>query len=197
VAGHPRMLFLDEIQFVPDWQTWLKRQADFQRGRRIAATGSASPLRDGSTESGVGRWQTIPLPTLSFSEYLRLRKAADAGDPVIVDPSELAALVRVVDEGELSRANGKEVLEAHAATGHPAARIIEERGFRQISDSGAVTAAVDAAIAANPAAVADYRAGKQQAVGFLVGQVMKATRGQANAAMVQATVRERLDDKQA
>ena len=130
-------------------------------------------------------------------EYLRLRKAADAGDPVIVDASELAALVRVVDEGELSRANGKEVLEAHAATGHPAARIIEERGFRQISDSGAVRAAVDAAIAANPAAVADYRAGKQQAVGFLVGQVMKATRGQANAAMVQATVRERLDDKQA
>ena len=130
-------------------------------------------------------------------EYLRLRKAADAGDPVIVDASELAALVRVVDEGELSRANGKEVLEAHAATGHPAARIIEERGFRQISDSGAVTAAVDAAIAANPAAVADYRAGKQQAVGYLVGQVMKATRGQANAAMVQATVRERLDDKQA
>jgi aspartyl-tRNA(Asn)/glutamyl-tRNA(Gln) amidotransferase subunit B len=130
-------------------------------------------------------------------EYLRLRKGADAGDPVIVDASELAALVRVVDEGELSRANGKEVLEAHAATGHPAARIIEERGFRQISDSGAVRAAVDAAIAANPAAVADYRAGKQQAVGFLVGQVMKATRGQANAAMVQATVRERLDDKQA
>ena len=54
-------------------------------------------------------------------------------------------------------------------------------------------AAVDAAIAANPAAVADYRAGKAQAVGFLVGQVMKATRGQANAAMVQAAIRERLD----
>lgn len=73
VEGHPRMLFLDEIQFVPDWQTWLKHQADFQRGRRIAATGSASPLRDASTESGVGRWETIPLPTLSFAEYLRLR----------------------------------------------------------------------------------------------------------------------------
>ncbi len=74
VAGHSRMLFLDEIQFVPDWQTWLKHQADFRRGRRIAATGSASPLRDGASESGVGRWQTIPLPTLSFAEYLRLRK---------------------------------------------------------------------------------------------------------------------------
>ena len=74
VEGYPRMLFLDEIQFVPDWQTWLKHQVDFQRGRRIAATGSASPLRDASTESGVGRWETIPLPTLSFAEYLRLRK---------------------------------------------------------------------------------------------------------------------------
>ena len=65
--------------------------------------------------------------------------------------------------------------------------------FRQVSDTGELTAAVDAAIAANPAAVADYRAGKAQAVGFLVGQVMKATRGQANAALVQATVRARLD----
>ena len=51
---------------------------------------------------------------------------------------------------------------------------------------------VDDAVAANPAAVADYRAGKAQAVGFLVGQVMKASRGQANAALVQATLRERL-----
>ena len=71
--------------------------------------------------------------------------------------------------------------------------IIAGRGFLQISDSGSVAAAVDDVLAANPAAVADYRAGKAQAVGFLVGQVMKATRGQANAALVQAAVRERLD----
>lgn len=72
VPGHARMLFLDEIQFVPDWQTWLKHQVDFQSDLRIAATGSASPLRD-AAESGVGRWETIPLPTLSFAEFLRLR----------------------------------------------------------------------------------------------------------------------------
>jgi predicted AAA+ superfamily ATPase len=73
-ADHPRMLFLDEIQYVPDWQTWLKHQVDFQRGLRIAVTGSATPLQDGSAESGVGRWETIPLATLSFAEFLRLRK---------------------------------------------------------------------------------------------------------------------------
>jgi predicted AAA+ superfamily ATPase len=71
--GVSRLLFLDEIQFVPDWQTWLKHQVDFQPTLRIAATGSASPLRDAG-ESGVGRWETIPLPTLSFGEFLRLKK---------------------------------------------------------------------------------------------------------------------------
>jgi aspartyl-tRNA(Asn)/glutamyl-tRNA(Gln) amidotransferase subunit B len=95
-------------------------------------------------------------------------------------------------DGELSRANAKEVFVEHAGTGASVPSIVESRGFRQISDVDAVGAAVDAALAVNPRAVEDYRAGKQQAVGFLVGQVMKATRGQANAALVQAAVRQRL-----
>lgn len=69
----PRFLFLDEIQYVPDWQVWLKHQVDFHRRQRIAVTGSASPLRQAGQESGVGRWETIPLATLSFAEFLRLR----------------------------------------------------------------------------------------------------------------------------
>ena len=72
------------------------------------------------------------------------------------------------------------------------AAIIEDRGFRQISDASALGAVVDEVIAANPGAVADYRAGKAQAIGFLVGQVMKATGGQANAALVKQTVTARL-----
>lgn len=70
----PRYLFLDEIQYMPDWQTWLKHQVDFAPRLRIAATGSANPLQQASTESGVGRWETVPLPTLSFGEFLRLRR---------------------------------------------------------------------------------------------------------------------------
>jgi len=126
-------------------------------------------------------------------EYLRLRNAASVDAPVHVAPAELAALIRLVDGGTISRANAKEVLEAHVASGAPVATIVADRGFRQISDAGVVGAAVDEVLAANPGAVADYRAGKVQAVGFLVGQVMKATRGQAEAAVVQALVRERLD----
>ncbi len=66
------------------------------------------------------------------------------------------------------------------------------RRDRQISDADALGAVVDEVIAANPGAVADVHAGKEQAIRFLVGQVMKATRGQANAAAAQATLRERL-----
>jgi aspartyl-tRNA(Asn)/glutamyl-tRNA(Gln) amidotransferase subunit B len=126
-----------------------------------------------------------------LGEYLRLRNAASG--PVVVAPIELGAIVRAAVDGSISRAQGRLVLAEHATSGEPAASIIEARGFRQLTDQSALAAAVDAALASNPGAVADYRAGKDQAVGFLVGQVMKATRGQANAALAQAAVRERLD----
>jgi aspartyl-tRNA(Asn)/glutamyl-tRNA(Gln) amidotransferase subunit B len=126
-------------------------------------------------------------------EYLRLRNAASPDAPIAVAPEQLAELIRLVEGGTISRSNAKEVLEAHVVSGDAVAAIVAERGFHQISDAGLVGATVDEVIAANPAAVADYRAGKVQAVGFLVGQVMKATRGQADAAVVQTLIRERLD----
>lgn len=70
-------LFLDEIQATKDWQVWLKHQVDFEKRRRIAVTGSATPLETEGLESGVGRWHTIRLATLSFYEYLQIRR-----DPV-------------------------------------------------------------------------------------------------------------------
>ena len=92
----------------------------------------------------------------------------------------------------ISRANAKEVLDAHVTEGHTVSAIVEARGFSQISDGDALGAIVDAVIAANPTAVADVRAGKAQAIGFLVGAVMRQTRGQANAAVVQAALKARL-----
>ena len=89
VPGSPRMLFLDEIQYVPDWQTWLKHQVDFKRGYRVAVTGSSTTLRDAAAESGVGRWETIALATLSFSEYLRLRQVEVPALPTVRSLREL------------------------------------------------------------------------------------------------------------
>ncbi len=106
--------------------------------------------------------------------------------------AELADLLGRVEAGELSRTNAREVFAIHAAGGQSVASIVAEAGFRQISDDAALGAAVDAVLAANPTAVADHHAGKP-ALGFLVGQVMKTTRGQANAELAGKLLRERLD----
>lgn len=154
--------------------------ADADAGRLFEATLATDGALDAKA---VANWVT--------GEYLRIRNAgvADVGR---IEPVELAALVRLVTDGAISRANAKEILEAHFREGHTVAGIIESRGLRQISDADALGAIVDAVIAANPAAAADVRAGKGQAIGFLVGAVMKQTRGQANAAVVQLALRARL-----
>lgn len=70
----PEYLFLDEAQFIKDFGTWVKHQVDFSKSRRIAFTGSAIPLTYSGDESGVGRWHTLPISTLSFYEYLQIKK---------------------------------------------------------------------------------------------------------------------------
>ncbi|MDY0049788.1 MAG: ATP-binding protein [Halothiobacillaceae bacterium] len=72
-ADGSEYLFLDEAQFIRDWGTWVKHQVDFRKDRRIAFTGSAMPLVEVGQESGVGRWHTIRLTTLSFYEYLQIK----------------------------------------------------------------------------------------------------------------------------
>ena len=73
-ADGPEYLLLDEAQFIRDWATWVKHQVDFRKNRRIAFTGSAMPLVASDQESGVGRWHTIRLTTLSFYEYLQIKR---------------------------------------------------------------------------------------------------------------------------
>jgi predicted AAA+ superfamily ATPase len=70
----PEYLVLDEAQYIRDWGTWVKHQFDFDKRRRIAFTGSAMPLADAGQESCVGRWHTIKLTTLSFYEYLHIKR---------------------------------------------------------------------------------------------------------------------------
>jgi uncharacterized protein len=90
-AEGPEYLFFDEIQFTRDWQTWLKHQVDFEKRRRITVTGSATPLAEEGQESGVGRWHTIKLATLSFFEYLQIKRL-----PVPPLP-EVASLVKLFE----------------------------------------------------------------------------------------------------
>ncbi len=156
----------------------------------IVNDAAATALFEGALAAGTGAPAKL-IANWVTGEYLRLAKGeAGVGS---VDPAELGALAKLVADGAISGTNAKEVFAEHFASGKPVASIVEARGFRQISDAGALDEAIEAVLVANPAAVADYRAGKGAAAGFLVGQVMKATRGQANATMVQAALRERLD----
>lgn len=96
-------LFLDEIQYTKDWQIWLKHQVDFQKHRRIAVTGSATPLVAEGQESGVGRWYTLPLATLSFYEYLQIKKIAAPELTAVASLNQLfdwqpAQFARVVED---------------------------------------------------------------------------------------------------
>ncbi|HEY8800104.1 MAG TPA: Asp-tRNA(Asn)/Glu-tRNA(Gln) amidotransferase subunit GatB [Candidatus Limnocylindrales bacterium] len=154
--------------------------AEPQAAELFEATRAAAPDADGKT---IANWVT--------GAFLGLLKA-DPDAAARITPAELADLVRRIGAGELSGTNAKEVFAAHAADGSSVGAIVERLGFHQISDASAVAAVVAEVIAANPKAIADYRAGKP-VLGFFVGQVMKATRGQANAAVVQDAVRDRLE----
>ena len=107
-------------------------------------------------------------------------------------PADVADLLTAILDGAVSRSVGRDLLERHLADGTPASALLAGAGPGPISDDTALLEHLDAVIAANPRAVADYRAGKPVA-GFFVGQVMKATAGAADAARVTQLVRERLE----
>ncbi len=105
----------------------------------------------------------------------------------------MAQLLRVLAEGEINIPTAKAVLEKMFTTGRSAADIIAESDLTQISDVAELSDIVASVLAENPEAVSDYLAGKHQVVRFLVGQVMKATRGKANPTAVQGLLAEKLE----
>jgi aspartyl-tRNA(Asn)/glutamyl-tRNA(Gln) amidotransferase subunit B len=111
-----------------------------------------------------------------------------------VSAPALAALLKRIADGTISGKIAKDVFDAmwNGASGGDPDAIIASRGLRQISDEGAIAQIVDAVIAANPAIVAEYRAGKEKAFQSLVGQAMKASKGKANPAQVNAMLKSRL-----
>lgn len=125
-----------------------------------------------------------------------LSKHLNAGevtiDQCLVTPELLAGLLALLDKGTISSKIAKTVFEEMWISGKTAETIVQEKGLVQISDEGAIVAVVEAVIAASPQSVADYQAGKERAIGFLVGQVMKQTKGRANPELVNKLLRERM-----
>jgi len=129
-----------------------------------------------------------------MGELARLLNAS--GDEIAacpVRPAQLVELLKIIDDGTISGKIAKTVLEEMYGSGKSAPEIVAEKGLTQITDESALAAVIEEVIAANPKSVGDYRGGKTNALGFLVGQVMKATRGKANPALVNKLLREKLD----
>jgi aspartyl-tRNA(Asn)/glutamyl-tRNA(Gln) amidotransferase subunit B len=109
-----------------------------------------------------------------------------------VSPAALGGLLARIVDATISGKIAKDVFEAMWAEGQGADDIIENRGLKQITDSGAIEGVIDAVIAANPKQLADYRAGKDKLFGFFVGQVQKATEGKANPAQLNDLLKAKL-----
>ena len=125
-----------------------------------------------------------------FSAFLN-RDGLEVGTAK-VSAAALAGLLRRILDETISGKIAKDVFETMWAEGREADAVIEAKGLRQITDTSAIAAAIDAVMAANPAQLADYRSGKDKLFGFFVGQVMKATQGKANPAQLNDLLKKKL-----
>jgi Asp-tRNA(Asn)/Glu-tRNA(Gln) amidotransferase B subunit len=114
---------------------------------------------------------------------------------VPVAPAALVKLLRLVEDGAINLNSARDVLAAMVDSGRDPAAIVAEQGLAQISDETALIPLVEQIIADNPDALANYLGGKTSLLGWFVGQVMRATQGQANPALVNRLVAERLAAK--
>jgi aspartyl-tRNA(Asn)/glutamyl-tRNA(Gln) amidotransferase subunit B len=113
-------------------------------------------------------------------------------DQAPISASDLAEMLKLVDDGTISGKIAKSVFDEMATSGKSARLIVEEQGLVQISDSSAIDDIVSKILADSPAEVQAYKSGKTKLLGFFVGQVMRETRGQANPKMVNATLKKKL-----
>ncbi len=109
-----------------------------------------------------------------------------------VSAEALGELLDLIADKTINGRIAKEVFELMLETGEAPGKIVQDRGLRQVTDTGAIEAAIDAVIAANPDKVAEYKAGKDKLFGFFVGQVMKAMAGKGNPAIVNEIMRRKL-----
>ncbi len=177
-----RNRFLKEFGLTPYDSELLaedRQVADYYEEAVSAAEGTnVSP-------KAIANWMT--------GELFRLMKDNGVTIPeVSIEPSHLVALIRLVNDKTINQTAAKKVLGLMWQSGRPPQPIVEELGLRQISSADDLARIVDQVMADNPDAVAQVRAGKEATIGFLIGQVMKATRGKANPQMVRQLFLDRM-----
>ena len=140
---------------------------------------------EGQDKKLVANWMSVEL-------FGALNKAGKSLDDSPVSPSQLGGLVALISDGTISGRIAKDVFADMFETGKDADVIIEEKGLKQVSDTGAIEALIDQVLAENQDKVEEYRGGKDKLFGFFVGQTMKLSKGQANPAMVNEMLKAKL-----
>jgi len=183
-AGIPELPFARRDRFVSEHGI-PAYDAGVLAGSRDVADWFEELARLAGDAKAASRW--------TMGEVLRvLNETGGAIADFPVPPTRLAELLALEKSGAVSGSAAKTVFARMLETADPPAAIVEREGLAQISDAGAMTAIVEEVLAAHPRQVEEFRSGKEKVLGFLVGQVMKASRGQANPQMASELVRDRL-----
>ena len=109
-----------------------------------------------------------------------------------ISPEMLIKLIKLIDEGVISGSSAKTVFEEMFHTKKDPKEIVEEKGLKQITDDKAIDQMVEAVLQANPSQVLEYKGGKEKVLGYLVGQVMKESKGKANPGAVNKILKEKM-----
>ncbi len=111
-----------------------------------------------------------------------------------LDPKQIAEIIALIEANKISSSAGKQVFDEMMKTGKKPAEIVKEKGLEQVSDTSALQAIVDGVVANNQKSITDYKNGKTNALGFLVGQCMKASKGKGNPALMKEMLSKYLED---
>ena len=161
-----------------------KASADYFES--VIDAGEVSTEQKASFAKSAGNWILV--------ELARLQNQAGASiEGVKISARDFADLLKMIDDGTLSSSLAKTVFETMFESGRPPKEIAEESGLAQISDVDSIRSAVADAVEGNPKPVSEYLDGKETAIRFLVGQVMKITRGKANPQMANELLKEKLE----
>jgi len=125
--------------------------------------------------------------------FARMNKDDVTLDEVPVSPEQVKGMLMRLEDGTISAKIGKQVFDELWAGAESADSVIEAKGLKQISDSGAIEAMIDEVLAANPGQVEEYRGGKDKLMSFFVGQVMRASKGKANPGQLNDLLKKKLE----
>ncbi|MBC2581846.1 Asp-tRNA(Asn)/Glu-tRNA(Gln) amidotransferase subunit GatB [Clostridium sp. DJ247] len=164
-----------------------EKEVEFLVGDKALGEFYEEVVKAGATPKIAANWV--------LGDLLRILKEKEIeSEDISLKPEALYDLIKLIEDGKISGTAAKEVFDEMFATGKNAEDIIKEKGLSQISSSDVLEKIVDEVLAANPKSIEDYKSGKPQAAGYLMGQVMKQSKGQANPKIAKELIEAKLKE---